>query len=144
MTGGYDTDFNCWARETARLLREKRWHELDLEHLIEEVEDLGKSERRALSSQLERILIHLLKWQYQPQRRTDSWLDFSNDGRVQIYKILKDSPSLKTFPAIRLAEDYEDARRYAAKQTGLSIEKFPLDCPYSVEQILDDNWLPEA
>lgn len=143
MATSYDVDFSRWVRDTVRLLREKRWEEVDLERLIEEVEDLGKSERRAISSQLERILIHLLKWEYQPQRRTDSWLDSITDGRIQIQKILKENPSLKSFPGTRLAEDYEDARRYAARQTQLDIDTFPLECPYAIAQILDEEWLPE-
>ena len=142
MASNYDTDFSHWTQETAQLLREKRWDEIDLVHLIDEVEALGKSERRAISSQLERILIHLLKWEYQPQRRTDSWLDSINDGRIQIHKTIQDNPSLKTFPATRLTEDYEDACRYAAKQTALDIKTFPSTCPYTIEQILDDAWLP--
>ncbi len=144
MDFAYDQDFSRWVQETAQLLREKRWSELDLEHLIEEVEDLGKSERRALSSQLERVLIHLLKWHYQPERRSDSWLDSINDGRVQILKIIKDNPSLNDFPGSRLEEDYTDARRYAAKQTGLPLATFPMDCPFAIGQILDDEWLPDS
>ncbi len=142
MTNHYDRDFNQWAQATAQLLREKRWDELDLGHLIEEVEGLGKSERRAISSQLERILIHLLKWEYQPQRRNDSWLDSITDGRIQIEKIIQDNPSLKTFPAVCLPADYADARRYAAQQTGISIDQFPLECPYPIAHILSADWLP--
>jgi hypothetical protein len=142
MSFTYDQDFSLWAQETAQLLRERRWNDLDLEHLIEEVEDLGKSERRALSSQLERTLIHLLKWRYQPEHRSDSWIDSINDGRVQIVKILKDNPSLKSFSASRLQEDYTDARRYAAKQTGLLFDDFPIECPFSIEQVFDDEWFP--
>lgn len=142
MAFTYDQYFSQWAKDTAQLLREKRWSALDIEHLIEEVEDLGKIERRALSCQLERMLIHLLKWCYQPERRSDSWIDSINDSRVQILKILKDNPSLKNFSESRLVEDYVDARRYASKQTGLSLETFPLDCPFAIQGILNDDWLP--
>lgn len=72
MSTTYTTDFNLWIQRTTDLLRERRWHEIDLEHLIEAIEDLGKSEWRGLTSQLTRLLLHLLKWQYQPQRRSDS------------------------------------------------------------------------
>ena len=78
MPTTYDCDLILWAQDTAQLLREQRWDAIDWEHLIEEIEDLGKSERSAIGSQMERILIHLLKWQYQPQRCSDSWLDFIN------------------------------------------------------------------
>lgn len=84
MSTTYTKDFNLWAQQTAQLLREQRWQEIDLEYLIEEVEDLGKSERRGISSQLTRLLLHLLKWQYQPLRRSDSWLDSITDARTQI------------------------------------------------------------
>ena len=81
MSTTYDKDLTVWAKDTAQLLRERCWDAIDWEHLIEEVEDLGKSERSAIASQMERIMVHLLKWQYQPQRRSDSWLDSMNDGR---------------------------------------------------------------
>ncbi len=71
MNTAYPTDFSLWVQQTAQLLRERRWQEIDLEHLIEEVEDLGKSERRGIASQLTRLLLHLLKWQYQPEHRSD-------------------------------------------------------------------------
>jgi hypothetical protein len=73
MSTTYDKDLTIWAKDTAQLLRERCWDAIDWEHLIEEVEDLGKSERSAIASQMERILVHLLKWQYQPQRRSDSF-----------------------------------------------------------------------
>lgn len=99
VSATYTADFNLWIQRTAQLLRERRWHEIDLEHLIDEVEYLGKSERRSIASQLTRLLLHLLKWQYQPQRRTDSGLDSLTDARTQIELAIADSPSLKNYPA---------------------------------------------
>ncbi|UXE58480.1 MAG: DUF29 domain-containing protein [Woronichinia naegeliana WA131] len=122
-------------------MREQRWDVIDWEHLIEEVEDLGKSERSAIGSQMERIMVHLLKWQYQPQRRSDSWLDSINDGRSQIRRKLEDSPSLRSYPDQVLAKEYTRARREAARQTGLEISIFPEFCPYEIEQVIKD-WLP--
>ncbi|MEG3438036.1 DUF29 domain-containing protein [Pannus brasiliensis CCIBt3594] len=142
MKTSYDNDLTLWAIETARLLRERRWDAVDWEHLIEEVEDLGKSERSAIGSQLERILAHLLKWQYQPRRRSDSWLDSINDGRSQIRRKLEDSPSLQHYPRQILEKEYTIARREVARQTRLSIDLFPESCPYTVEQAIDD-WLPD-
>ena len=130
-------------QRTAQLLRERRWHEIDLEHLIEEIEDLGKSERRGIASQLTRLLLHLLKWQYQPQRRSDSWLDSITDARTQIELALEDSPSLKNYPAQQLEQSYERACRQAAKQTGMPLSVFPQECPYSLELVLEEGWLPE-
>ena len=142
MLATYDTDLVAWANHTAHLLREQRWGEVDWEHLIEEVEDLGKSERSAIGSQMERVMLHLLKWEYQSQRRSDSWLDSINDGRSQIRRKVEDSPSLKNYPDQILDKEYGRACREAARQTGLDMATFPLTCPYSTDQVLGD-WLPE-
>lgn len=144
MNATYSTDFNLWIDQTAQLLREQRWQEVDLEHLIEEIEDLGKSERREIASQLTRVLLHLLKWEYQPQRRSDSWLDSITDARTQIEIALEDSPSLKDYPIQTLQASYQRARRQAAKQTGRQIFVFPEKCPYTLELVLDEGWLPQA
>ena len=143
MNETYLADFNAWIDQTAQLLRDRHWHEIDVEHLIEEIEDLGKSERRGITSQLTRLLLHLLKWQYQPQRRSDSWLDSITDARTQIELAIEDSPSLRDYPAEQLEESYQRARRQAAKQTTLNISVFPEECPYSLELVLDEDWLPE-
>jgi hypothetical protein len=142
MNETYLADFNLWIDQTAQLLRERRWHEIDVEHLIEEVEDLGKSERRGIASQLTRLLLHLLKWQYQPQRRSDSWLDSITDARTQIELAIEDSPSLKNYPAEQLEKSYQRARRQAAKQTSMQVSVFPEECPYPLELVLDEDWLP--
>jgi hypothetical protein len=144
MSEKYLEDFSSWISQTTQLLRERRWHEIDVPNLIEEVEDLGKSERRGIASQLTRLLLHLLKWQYQPQRRSDSWLDSITDARTQIELTLEDSPSLRRYPAEQLEESYQRARRQAAKQTGMEISVFPGVCPYSLELVLAENWLPES
>ena len=143
MSEKYLADFNSWIDQTAQLLRESRWHEIDVLHLIEEVEDLGKSERRGIASQLTRLLLHLLKWQYQPQRRSDSWLDSITDARTQIELAIEDSPSLRSYPAEQLEESYQRARRQAARQTSVEISMFPDLCPYSPELVLAEDWLPE-
>jgi Domain of unknown function DUF29 len=144
VSESYLADFNSWVAQTTRLLREHRWHEIDVTHLIEEVEDLGKSERRGIASQLTRLLLHLLKWQYQPQRRSDSWLDSITDARTQIELAIEDSPSLRSYPAEQLEESYQRARRQAAKQTSMEISVFPDVCPYSPELVLAEDWLPEG
>ena len=141
MSTTYDKDLTIWAKDTAQLLRERCWDAIDWEHLIEEVEDLGKSERSAIASQMERIMVHLLKWQYQPQRRSDSWLDSMNDGRSQIRRKLEDSPSLRSYPLQVLEKEYTRARREAARQNHLEINLFPELCPYLIKQVMGD-WLP--
>ncbi|MBC6476526.1 MAG: DUF29 domain-containing protein [Hormoscilla sp. GM7CHS1pb] len=144
METTYTTDFNEWVQQTAQLLRSRRWQALDLQHLIEEIEDLGKSERRGLASQLTRLLLHLLKWQYQPQRRSDNWLDSITDARTQIDLAIEDSPSLRSYPEAQLKQSYQRARRQAAKQTEMPLEVFPENCPYALNLVLDEDWLPES
>ncbi len=140
----YETDFSEWIHQTIQLLQAGRWQEVDIPHLVEEIEDLGKSERRGITSQLTRLLVHLLKWQYQPQRRTDSWLDSITDARMQIEFAIADSPSLRTYPEAQLEVSYQRARRQAAQQTGLEIIAFPEQCPYPLELVLSETWLPES
>ena len=139
----YASDYNLWVQQTAKLLREHRWQDIDLENLLEEIEDLGKSERRGITSQLTRLLLHLLKWKYQPQRRSDSWLDSISDARLQIELALQDSPSLKVYPLEQLDKSYQRARRSASKQTGLPLTTFPEKCSFLLEDILNEDWLPE-
>jgi hypothetical protein len=138
----YDQDSNLWLKNTTQLLRENRWREIDVQHLIGELEDLGKSEQRGISSQLTRLLLHLLKWEYQPSRRSDSWLDSITDARTQIELTIEDSPSLKSYPLKQLSQCYQRAKRQAVKQTGLDFSVFPENCPYSLDLILDQDWLP--
>ena len=113
-------DFSVWVDQTAQLLRERRWQDIDLPKLVEEVEDLGKRERRS-----------------------DSWLDSITDARTQIELTLEDSPNLKRYPGENLHESYQRARKQAAKQTQIALSVFPETCPYAVEQVLSDDWLPE-
>jgi hypothetical protein len=138
----YSQDCNLWIKQTTKLLRENRWQEIDIEHLIEEFEGVGKSEQRGISSQLTRLLLHLLKWEYQPSRRSDSWLDSITDARFQIELAMEDSPSLKNYPLDELAQSYQRARRKAAKQTGIALSIFPEYCPYSLDFVLQEDWLP--
>ncbi len=142
MKNTYQTDFDVWTHQTAQLLREGRYAEIETERLIEEVEDLGKRDRRAVVSQLIRLLMNLLKWAYQPARRSDSWLDSITDARVQIQLAFEDSPSLENYLSAQVESSYERARRQAARQTGLDVSVFPSDCPYELESVLNEDWLP--
>ncbi|MBW4471099.1 MAG: DUF29 domain-containing protein [Stenomitos rutilans HA7619-LM2] len=90
-----------------------------------------------------RLLLHLLKWQYQPQRRSDSWLDSITDARTQIALAIEDSLSLNDYPAEQLEASYQRARRQAAKQTSIELSFFPSTCPYAIELALAEDWLPE-
>jgi Domain of unknown function DUF29 len=140
----YDTDFYAWAQQQAQALRAKDWAALDLDHLAEEVEDLRKTERRAVRSQLRLILSHLLKWVYQPARRGESWRSTIANGRVLVQEDLEDLPSLAAELETLAAWAYPRARRDAAKDTGLPLATFPEVCPWPLAQVLDENFWPEA
>ncbi len=138
----YKTDFFAWTQEQSDLIRARRWSEIDVEHLAEEVEDMGKSEKRALESRLEILLMHLLKWQVQKDQRSNSWQRTIKDQRRRLEKQLSENPSLKAV-LLEIVEDvYPSAIVAAANETGLDDEQFPADCPYSLAQILDADYLP--
>ncbi|PZD70281.1 hypothetical protein C1752_14786 [Acaryochloris thomasi RCC1774] len=139
----YNTDFVEWADQTAELLKQGKFSELDIENLIEEVEDLGNRHRDALESQLTRLLMHLLKWQYQPDKRSGSWSGSIREARKQIRRLLRNYPSLKNHLTAKFDICYQDAVEDAADETGLPLETFPADCPYTAEQTLDSESLPE-
>lgn len=138
----YDTDFYGWTQVQAKLLRERRWRLVDLEHLIEEIESLGRQERRELVNRLAVLLGHLLKWQYQPQHQSNSWLATIREQRRKVVKLIQQNPSLApSLPEI-FREAYEDGVDLAARDTELDYETFPVSCVYSLEQILNPEFLP--
>ncbi|MDJ0577186.1 MAG: DUF29 domain-containing protein [Xenococcaceae cyanobacterium MO_234.B1] len=133
----YNRDFIAWADEQALLLEQQRWDELDLVHLIQEVRDLGNRHRDALESQLTRLLMHLLKWQYQPEKRSNSWKSSIREAKKQIDRLIRKHPVLKIHLEQVLEECYLDAREDASDETSLNIDTFPISCPYSIQQIRD-------
>ena len=143
-TLAYSEDFYGWTQEQARLLREHRINELDLENLLEEVESMGKSEKRELESRLEVLLMHLLKWQYQPNFQGKSWELTICEQRAKSIRHLKENPSLKAQLAEIFEYAYEDARMWAARETGLSLEIFPSSCPWTFEQVIEPEFFPGA
>lgn len=140
----YDRDFAEWTQITAELLRQRKFDEIDIENVAEEIESLGKRDRRELSSRLKVLLMHLLKWTYQPEKYTNSWRSTVKEQRRQIKAILKDSPSLKRCITEEFSDCYQDARDMAADETGLEIAIFPIDCEWTIEQVLDSSYLPEV
>ncbi len=138
----YETDFVEWTTRTAQLLREGRFDELDIRHLAEEVEDIGKSERRELENRLTVLLSHLLKWQFQTERRGRSWKSTITTQRNAVARILRDAPSLKSYLAATLSDCYCDDRKLAAADTELPSDSFPSICPYKLAQILDTEYFP--
>jgi len=140
----YDSDFYGWAQTQADVLRAGNFASLDLGNLIEEIEDMGKSRQRELESRLEILLMHLLKWQFQPKRKGKSWEFTIAEQRHRIAKLLRKNPSLNSHSQASLAEAYEDAVRLAGQETNLSQSKFPVQCPWTFDQVMDPDFWPEA
>jgi hypothetical protein len=139
----YDKDFYAWAMATAALLRQRRFAEVDIAHLAEELEDMGKRERRTLESHIRNVTLHLLKWRYQPEKRSVSWRQSIRNGRIEIHKLLRDSPSLAEQVPQMLNNEYPPARADAVDETGLSEQTFPEHCPFTAEQVMDAEVWPE-
>lgn len=140
LMSSYNTDFHAWTQEQAKLIRTGQFHQLDLENLAEEIESLGKQERRELRNRLAVLVGHLLKWQFQPTGQGASWRATIRAQRRDIQRLIKENPSLRPYLSEAVAESYDDALALAIRETGL--EQFPDECPYSVEQITDEAFLP--
>lgn len=151
----YETDFVAWTAEQAELLRTGRLDELDTVNLLDEILDMGGSQRSALRSYIQLLLTHLLKWKLQPERvathPTDqspfvrsrsSWQSTIIKSRKAIHTITQNSPSLRPTIPVVIADEYETARELAAVETGLPLSRVPETCPFTVEQVLDKGWLP--
>ena len=138
----YETDFYLWTQQQADLLRQGQFNRVDLDaaNIAEEIESMGRREKHSIRSYLQNVLLHLLKWQYQPERRGTSWKLSIRNGRDQIAWQIKDSPSLRPQLEGLLAEVYPSARRNAADETGLPLTTFPDVCPFTVEQITGEYW----
>jgi len=142
MTQVYDDDVVAWAQEQAQLLRNGQWLRLDVEHLAEEIEDVGKSEKRALVHRLAVLVEHLYKWQAQPERRGDSWLTTIRLQRLQVQRLLARMPSLRAMMADNdvWIGVWDDAVLLLVKETALA--DIPPRCPWTLQQVLTADWLP--
>ncbi|MBB5374546.1 DUF29 domain-containing protein [Acidocella aromatica] len=140
----YDQDFYAWANQQAALLRAGKLTQADIEHIAEEIESMGKTEKRELISRLTVLLLHLLKWQYQPVRRGASWEVTIGTQRRALTRHLADNPSLKSKLNEAIDDAYTDARAEAYAETGMPKATFPMACPWSFERIMDDGFWPEA
>jgi transposase len=148
----YEADYAAWARRHVDLLRAGRFSEMDVEHLSQELSDMGKSERRELESRLLTLLAHLLKWEHQDLALSERWREFKGDSwretiveqRKQLAVLLRQSPGLKPIVAETIAAAYPDAADLAGKEGHLPPETFPAQCPYSAEQLLQDDFYPGA
>ena len=140
----YDNDLYSWSLEQAALLRAQKFDQIDLEHIIEEIEDVSKSEKRALESFLETLLMHLLKWQYQPSRRGRSWELTIMEQRRRLIDHLQDNPGLKGKLDESIKKAYYYARNGAEKETGLPGDVFPEICPWTFTTFTDSEFWPDS
>ena len=138
----YDADFYAWTVEQAKLLEGQQWEQLDVPNLIEEIESLGRQQRQELRSRLSVLLGHLLKWQYQPRRRSRSWLATIRIQRRDILRLLQENPSLKPALGKILEDAFANARDLAIAETDLPEQDFPSECLYSLAEILDEVFYP--
>ena len=138
----YETDFNLWLEETVRLLKENKLDQLDIENLIEEIEAIARSEKREFRGNFEKLLLHLLKWKYQPNKRSGSWKSSIIEHRNRMLDDLEDSPSYKPYYEQIFDKCYQNARKYAEAETGLSLKTFPEVCPFNKIDVLTLDYLP--
>jgi hypothetical protein len=140
----YDADFYAWANQQAALLRAGRLSEADIENIAEEIESMGKSEKRELVSRLSVLAMHLLKWQFQPELRSRSWRLTIAGQRLELGRHMRDNPSLKSKMDDAIADAYRSARIEAARETALELTSFPNACPWTYAEITNDDFWPEA
>jgi DNA primase len=146
LTSLYERDYYGWIERNVHAIREGRVHEVDWANVAEELEDMGKSERRALRSQLARLMSHLLKWSYQPERRRiseHSWRATIEHARQSVSELLNESPSFKPQLSQLLLQAYRDAVAEAVAQTNLPKRTFPIDCPWTFNQMMAEDFWPE-
>lgn len=145
MTTSYETDVVAWAKEQAALIRAGRFDQLDLTHIAEEIEDVGRSEQRELASRMAVLLAHILKWKFQPQKRSVSWTLTIKEQRRLLVRRIQKTPSLSPMLVDPewIDEIWVDAKALAEKETGLDIGTYPQVCPWVMTQVLAEDWLPE-
>jgi hypothetical protein len=143
-SASYEDDFYAWSREQAALLRAGKADQADLEHIAEEIESMGRTEKRELIARLTILLLHLLKWRFQPAMRSRGWRLSIEGQRLDIEDHLDDNPSLRAILAPSIAQAYRRAVIEAARETGLDAAAFPGACPYRFEQMMLADFWPEG
>lgn len=142
-TTAYEQDFYAWTQEQALKLRTRRLKELDVENIAEELESMGRSERQTLISRLTVLLAHLLKWRFQPQRRGKSWRASIKEQRLKLAEHLDDNPSLRAILDEAVIKAYRYGVLDVVKQTPFDETDLPDTCPFTLEQIFDENYWPD-
>lgn len=147
----YDSDFYTWTLENAKLLRQKKFEEIDFDNIAEEIESMGKSEKREIISHLSILIAHLLKLyykekhvirKYDEEQSTNSWISSIKNARNEIVDLLEDSPSLEVKLSEGFGKAYQRAVIIAADETGILKYEFPKHCPFSLDDCLDENFFP--
>ncbi|MCL1470971.1 DUF29 domain-containing protein [Argonema antarcticum] len=139
----YDRDFYLWIQETITLLRKGNFAAVDVENLIEEMEDIGKSQKQAVRSNSIVVLMHLLKYKYQPEKRSGSWRHTIREHRRRLREAFEDSPSLRNYFTEVFYKCYQNAIKEAADETELHLDTFPIEPAFTPEECLDEDFLPE-
>jgi Domain of unknown function DUF29 len=135
----YEQDFYQWTQQMATVLRNGHFDQLDIDNIAEEIESLGRSDRRELKSRLTMLLMHLLKWHYQPEQRSNSWRATITEQRIRILDLLSESPSLVNYLKSEVDRCYNNSKALAADETGLIPTTFPQDCPYLLTEVLEQK-----
>ena len=143
-TNLYETDFNLWIEQTVKQLKNGQIQDLDIENLIEEVQSMGSNDKREIKSRLIVLIMHLLKYKYQPKKKTKSWTSTIITQRNELELVLENSPSLNPFLKENISECYQKSRKNAARETKLPLTTFPLECPFTSEQIIDSDYFPDT
>ncbi len=144
LTTLYDRDYYLWLSTTSKLLRQGNLQGLDITNLAEEIEDMGRSEKRSIESNLRVLLMHLLKYKYQPEKRSSSWKSTIREHRNRLQTLLEESPSLNRYLDEVFNKCYQKARELASDETEMRIDRFPETSPFTQEEILDPGYLPSA
>ena len=143
MSATYDTDFYAWANEQAALLRSGKLAEADIEHIAEEIESMGRTEKRELVNRLAALITHLLKWKFQPNLRSRSWRLTIKEQRNAVADHMADNPSLKSKTDEAMTRAYGGAVIEAAKETGIDEDGFPGACPWTFDEATDAEFWPD-
>ncbi len=139
----YEKDFYQWSLYTAALIRQGEFAKVDIEHVAEELESMGRSDKRELINRFALLMAHLLKWQFQPEKRSNSWKSTIKEQRLKIADLLEESPSLKHEIAPKLNHAYQQAMLIAVRETGLAETQFPKSNPFTINKCLDQKYFPK-
>jgi hypothetical protein len=139
---GHGDDYHAWLLDQIELLKAGQFADLDVAHLIDDLKALAMAEKSEIENRLLVLLHHLLKWEFQPERRSNSWRATIVEQRSRLNRVISGSPSLRRYPSTVIDEEYRIARLHASGETGLPLKRIPATCPYSVAQALDENFWP--